>query len=307
VSRPTGAGCVCVDGRFFAPGEATVSVLDAGFLLGDGLFESLRATAGVPYLLDRHLLRLRSAAATLEFADLPSTDTLRAQVHETLRRARIADAYVRVTVTRGVGAVGLAAPPASAPTVVIAVLPAPARIPAEEGIAASLLEAHAGERPTVKSTSWQLAVLDRRRVQRLGAEEGIYVSSGDHALDGDHLLDGDHSLACDHVLEGVSSNVFAVVGERLLTPPASVCLPGITRARVLELASDAGVTALEAPLELDTLRRAEEIFVTNAVQGLRRVGTLAGAAVGRGTAEGVFTTLRDRYEQDRLGAALAAR
>jgi branched-subunit amino acid aminotransferase/4-amino-4-deoxychorismate lyase len=281
------SGCVCVDGRFCAPGEATVSVLDTGFLLGDGLFESLRATGGVPYLLDRHLLRLYSAAAALEFANMPAIDGLEEQVRETLRRSALADAYVRVTVTRGAGGVVLAAP-TGAPTVIVAALPAPARAPAEEGIEATLLERRREERVAAKSTSWQKAVVDRRRVEREGAGEGIYVT------------------ASGRVLEGVSSNVFAVVGDRLLTPPRGECLPGITRARLLELAPGAGVTALETAIELEQLMRAREVFVTNAVQGLRRVRALAGTAIGGQRAGGVFAALRRRYEEDRAAAVETA-
>jgi branched-subunit amino acid aminotransferase/4-amino-4-deoxychorismate lyase len=284
VSAPP--GCVCVDGRFSAPGEAVVSVLDAGFLLGDGIFESLRALHGVPYLLDRHLTRLYAAAEALELAEMPAVHVLEGQVHETLHRSALADAYVRITVTRGVGGVGLTAPP-SGPTVVVAALPAPTRVPAERGIDVALLERRRQERVATKSTSWQHAVLDRRRAERLGAEEGIYVS--DDA----------------RVLEGVSSNVFAVEGERLLTPAVRECFPGITRGRILELAHGAGVEVRETAIELARLMRAEEVFVTNAVQGLRRVRAVSGTAVGRGAAPASFDALRGLYEEDRAAVAAA--
>jgi branched-subunit amino acid aminotransferase/4-amino-4-deoxychorismate lyase len=283
-SAPT--GCVCVDGRFSAPAEAVVSALDAGFLLGDGIFESLRAAHGTPYLLDRHLKRLYSAAKALEFTGMPAVPALAEQVHETVRRSALADAYVRVTVTRGVGGVGLAAP-AGGPTVVVAALPAPARAPAERGIGVALLERRREQRAVAKSTSWQQAVLDRRRVERLGAEEGLYVT-------------GDA-----HVLEGVSSNVFAVADGRLLTPAGSECFPGITRGRILELAPGAGLQVREAPLELEELMRAEEVFVTNAVQGLRRVRAIADTAVGGQPGREPCDALRRLYEEDRVAAATA--
>jgi branched-subunit amino acid aminotransferase/4-amino-4-deoxychorismate lyase len=294
----TRAGCICVNGRLYPPERASVSALDAGFLLGDGLFESLRATGGVPYLLERHLRRLCAAAAELEFAGMPSLEALAAQVLRTVRRAALGDAYVRVTVTRGIGSQGLASP-AGPPTVVIAVLPAPPPAPPGRGLATELLWrgvrrgrpggphprlASPSRRAAAKSTSWQAAVLDRRRVEARGADEGLYVSSS------------------DRVLEGVSSNVFVIAGGRLLTPPAAACLPGITRARVLELARAQGVPVLEAPLPLDALMQAEEVFVTNAVHGPRVVASVAGTAVGRRSAKGLFQMLRRLYELDRTGA-----
>jgi branched-subunit amino acid aminotransferase/4-amino-4-deoxychorismate lyase len=201
-------------------------------------------------------------------------------VRLTLDRAALADAYVRVTVTRGRGATALA-PPVGPPTVVIAALPAPVRMSAEEGIAVTLLgppsEAHA----KAKSTSRQQAVLARRRVEERGAGEGLYVSQD------------------DHVLEGVSSNVFAVRDRRLLTPPPEHCMPGITRGRLLELAGDAGLATFEGRLELGALLGAEEVFVTNAVQGLRRVTAINGTQVGAASADGVFATLLSLYDSDR--------
>lgn len=262
-------GCICVDGRLLAPHEATVSALDAGFLLGDGLFESLRASGGVPYLLDRHLARLYGAARELEFACMPSHDALSELVHETLESAALEDAYVRVTVTRGRGVTALAAPNGP-PTVVIAALPAPPRPNRDGGIAAALIDAPCERALKAKSTSRQSAVLARRKAALAGAEEGIYVSER------------------GRVLEGSSANVFVVSGGRVLTPPVEDCLPGITRRRLIELAQDDGLDALEVPLSVEELLAADEVFVTNAVQGLRAIRTIDGQAVGIGGKGGVF-------------------
>lgn len=273
-------GCVCVNGILLEPGAASVSVFDAGFLLGDGLFESLRAVNGAPYLLDRHLGRLYAAAQECEFANMPSRETVAGQVRMALERSALQDAYVRVTVTRGVGGIGLA-PPSGPPTVVIAVLPAPVPPTAEAGIVVALLRA-TERRASAKSTSRQQTVLARRRVERLGAGEGLYVSE-----------DG-------HVLEGLASNLFVVHGRRLATPCTRECLPGITRARVLELARVVGIEVLEAPVEVDALMRAEEVFVTNAVQGLRAVRAVDRTPIRKASADGILRTLFGLYEQDRL-------
>ncbi|HEY2631572.1 MAG TPA: aminotransferase class IV [Solirubrobacteraceae bacterium] len=276
------AGCISVNGRLFAPHEATVSALDAGFLLGDGLFESLRATGGAPYLLDRHLARLLSAAREMEFENMPSAEELAEQVQRTLEQAALTDAYVRVTVTRGSGATALA-PPASGPTVVIAALHAPARV--SGGVEATLLGPPSERGATAKSTSRQQAVLARRRVEKRGAAEGLYVSQE------------------GYVLEGVSSNLFVVSGGRLLTPPAEHCLPGITRGRVLELAVQRGVEVAESPVEVDLLMGAEEVFVTNAVQGLRRLSAIDGTNIGVVGPDGVLVGLMALYDADRTAVA----
>lgn len=277
-------GCVCVDGRLLAPHEATVSALDTGFLLGDGLFESLRATGGAPYLLDRHLARLYAAARELEFADVPTPDALAERVRETLDRAALDDAYLRITITRGEVETALSAPSA-APTVVIAALPAPPRPAAGAGIAAALVGPPPQRGPKAKSTSRQPAVLARRRAERAGAQEGIYVS------------------ARGRVLEGTAANVFAVSDGRLLTPPAEDCLPGITRGRLIELARDAGLDVREAPVTVAELLGAEQAIATNAVQGLRAIEAIDGRRVGAGCEGVVFAKLLALYEADRAAAA----
>lgn len=267
-----------MDGRLLDPHEATVSALDAGFMLGDGLFESLRASGGVPYLLDRHLARLYAGADEVGFERMPPCELLTERVGATLARADLDDAYLRITVTRGRSGAP-PAPPSGSPTVVIAALPAPARHDPPKGIAVALVGPPPQHGPKAKSTSRQAAVLARRRGERAGAQESVYVS------------------ARGRVLEGTASNVFALSGARLLTPPAEDCLPGVTRGRVLELARGDGIEVVEAPLEVEALLKADEAFVTNAVQGLRAIERIDGrplAAKG-----GVFARLADLYELDR--------
>lgn len=293
------SGCISVNGRLFAPNQAKVSALDAGFLLGDGLFESLRAGGGCAYLLDRHLARLHDAARGLEFARMPSAEEMTEQVGKTLERAELQDAYLRITVTRGSGSVALSAPNGP-PTVVIAALPAPPRLDPNAGIAVALLGPPGERAPRAKSTSRQSAVLAKRRANRSGGEEGIYVSGR------------------GHVLEGTSSNVFATLDGALITPPAEDCLPGITRGRLIELAREEGLDVREAPLTHQHLLGADEAFVTNAVQGLRAVRSIDGHPVGVGAEGGlfaqeggvlaqqggVFAKLLALYEDDRAGIGL---
>ena len=171
---------------------------------------------------------------------MPSPDAIAEQVLRTLRRAALPDAYVRVTVTRGTGGVGLA-PPGGAPTVVVAALPARPLAPADSGIAAALLRERRGA--AGGGQEYELAAGRRGQAQRRrlrGRARALYVS------------------ASGNVLEGVASNVFAVIDDgRLLTPPVRHCLPGITRGRLLELARAHGLEVLEAPLPLDALMQAE--------------------------------------------------
>jgi len=264
-----------------APAEATVSVLDAGFLLGDGLFESLRATRGVPYLLDRHLARLTAEAHEIGFHGVPAPPALAELVYATLDRAALEDAYLRITVTRGRTPAPLE-PFIGPATIVIAALPAPEAIAAGRGVSVSPVGARSDRSAQAKSTSRQGAVLAKRDLPGVNVDEGIFVS--------------DDGL----VLEGISSNLFIVEDGVLLTPTTDCCLPGITRARVLELAAQAGIEFAETNLQLERVEIAREVFVTNAVQGVRAVAIFDARPLPTPEPGSIYRRLHDLYEADRL-------
>src|SRR5689334_8032918 len=97
------AGCMLVNGEPVAPGEAVVPALDHGVLYGDGLFETLRTYGGAPFRLEQHLARLEAGAAVLGIRGVPAAQELRRMTLEALSRSGLGEAYLRITVTRGVG------------------------------------------------------------------------------------------------------------------------------------------------------------------------------------------------------------
>jgi D-alanine transaminase len=116
-------------------------------------------------------------------------------------------------------------------------------------------------RPEHKSLSWQHAVVAQIAA---GDADGIYVNEN------------------SEITEGISSNVFAVFGSVLHTPPVDRGLPGVTREAVLAAAPAAGLECLEAPLTVDHFRAADEIMLSGAVAHVRAVVELDGAPVGDG-------------------------
>ena len=158
-------GCVYVNGTFVPPAQATVPAFDHGYLFGDGLFETLRTYGGVPFRLDEHLARLKEGLAELAIRGAPPARELRATVLETLGRARLPEAYLRITITRGVSSRGLDPTGCDTPTVLIAALPLRTYPPAHyaEGIAADVLWARPTQvhppprssRPAISTRWWR--------------------------------------------------------------------------------------------------------------------------------------------------------
>jgi branched-chain amino acid aminotransferase len=136
----------------------------------------------------------------------------------------------------------------------------------------------ARELPHVKAVSYLVAVTAKRRARELGADEAL-------------LTDGQ-----GHVLEGATSNVFAVVDGTLITPPtAAGLLAGVTRAVVLELADQLGVPSEERPLALEELLRADEAFLTSTTRELVALTEVDGRAIGTSSAGELLGRLRGAY------------
>jgi branched-subunit amino acid aminotransferase/4-amino-4-deoxychorismate lyase len=259
---------VWLNGRIVRGELAAVSVFDRGARDGGGLFETLRVYGGRPFAWERHMERLVLSAAELGFPVPPSPSRLRDAVGEVLEACALSDAVVRVTVTRGVaggrpvrtGAWVEAEPVGSR------LWPGARQRHPEDGgplggrAVLSQTPFTPGFLGRHKTTSRLALDLAREEGRALGADEVLLVSP-----------DGE-------VLEGAASNVFVVrSGGDIYTPPLSAnVLPGVTRATVLELCRPLGIIAHEAPVPLEMLRWASEVFVTNSVQELLPLREVAG-------------------------------
>src|SRR5215813_8151830 len=121
------AAMVNVNGRISDEHEAVISVFDHGFLYGEGIYETLRTYNGQPFLLDRHLRRLRNSGRMIAL-DIPATDSAIAdRFEQTVAAARLGtddhEAYIRILVTRGIGELSYDPQACPTPTVVVIVKP----------------------------------------------------------------------------------------------------------------------------------------------------------------------------------------
>lgn len=257
---------VWLDGRLVHAADAAVSVHDRGFTLGDGLFETMRAYGRRVFRLGAHLERLERGAARI---GLPLPPALAHAVQATLDANRLADAAVRLTVSRGAGAGGLAPGEHAAPTVVVTTrpyLPEPAWY--TRGLRAVVASGCIGEfRPSagLKQLGYLDHVLALREARAAGADDALLLDSA------------------GHLAEGAASNIFLVEDGALHTPPLSCgILAGITRATVLELAARRGLPVHEEPLAPERLAWAEEAFLTSSLREIVPLVAVDGAAVGGG-------------------------
>lgn len=255
--------------------EARISVIDRGFTLGDGLFETMRAYGGRIFRLRDHLERLARSAARI---GLPLPSGLAEAAHETVTANGIMEAAVRLTVSRGSAPAGLEWPETVKPTCVITARPAPARPAAVgAGTASGRLNEH-----SLTAGLKQLGYLNF-----IVALQEARTAGYDDAL----LLD-----TAGHLAEGASSNLFVVAGGVLRTPPLDCgVLPGITRAAVLEIAAGLDRPVSEESLDPAILETAEEAFLTSSLREVVPLVAVDGRMVGKGVAGPITRRIQELY------------
>lgn len=271
-----------VDGRLVSAGDATVSAYDVGFRNGEGVFETMRAYGAHPFRLDTHLERAVRGAGAIGFA--LDHGQLRTAVVTTvdanLAAMGGADSAVRLTASAG------RIDPASTfpgtrtgqPTVVVTSHPL---TPGPVGPATAVTVPVVRDLPEVKATSYLTAMHARRRARDSGADEALLTTP-----------DGT-------VLEGASSNLFAVIDGRLLTPDVGEgLLAGVTRGVVLEAAERIGVPATLATLTTAALADADEAFLTASTRGVVPLVAVDGTQIGDGAPGQITSRLRQAYADE---------
>jgi branched-chain amino acid aminotransferase len=242
---------VWVNGWLGDSDEATLSVFDHGFTVGDGVFETVKVVRGQPFALTRHLDRLSASARGLGLPE-PDDRFVREAVAETLEANELGElGRLRITYTGGVSPLG-SQRGTEGPTLVVAA--APMRPwPAFTAIATVPWRRNEHSPVTgLKTTSYAENVVMLAAAKARGCSEAVFANTA------------------GHLCEGTGSNVFLAVDGRLVTPPLSAgCLAGVTRALVLEWA---GADTEDVPL--DALSEADEVFLastTRDVQPVHRV------------------------------------
>ncbi|GAA0380116.1 4-amino-4-deoxychorismate lyase [Acrocarpospora corrugata] len=247
---------IWVNGDLLAPEQAVVSVFDHGLMVGDGVFETIKCMNGQSFALTRHLDRLALSAKRV---DLPEPDlaAIADGVRQCLEAApQWALGRIRVTYTSGPGPLGSDRGGDGTNTIIIVgeQKPFPA---AAEVVVVPWPRNERGALSGVKSTSYGDNAKALAYAKERGGGEAIF-----------------ENLA-GNLCEGTGSNIFLVIGGRLITPTlASGCLAGVTRALTLEWCG-----GVEEDISLSALYDAEEAFLTSTTRDVQPIGWVDGKAL----------------------------
>ncbi|MCU1428903.1 MAG: branched-chain amino acid aminotransferase/4-amino-4-deoxychorismate lyase [Actinomycetia bacterium] len=248
---------IWLDGALMPIGEARISPLDHGLVVGDGVFETLRVYDGVPFAWRRHYERLAVSAAGLGL-DIPASEVLRHAADAVLDANALREARVRVTVTGG------PAPPGSSrggavPTAFVVATAVDAPAARADVVVVPWSRNERGACAGLKTISYAENVRALAFAEARGAHEAMFLNTR------------------DELCEATGSNVFVVRDGVARTPPAtSGCLLGVTRALLIVASESCDVAVEEATLSLADLRDADEAFLSSTVREVQPIATVDG-------------------------------
>ncbi len=267
------AGLMVWMGEEIVPVEqATISVFDHALLYGDGVFEGIRIYRGKIFKEEEHIQRVFESARAIRLELPMSPERLSRAMYETMRANDVTgDGYIRLVVTRGVGALGISIRRTANPTVIIIVdkislYPLEVYERGLHCIVSSFARNHPNAlNPRIKSLNYLNNVLAKAEAHAAGADEAIMLG-----------LDG-------HVCECTGDNIFIVRRGELLTPGTwEGILEGVTRGVVMELAAKRGIPVRETSLVRHDLLVAEEAFATGTAAEIVPITEISKIPIGDG-------------------------
>jgi branched-chain amino acid aminotransferase len=263
---------ISVNGELLPRPEAKVSVLDAGFLLGDGVWESLRYHRGTFLFLDRHLDRLLHGAAALEMDVGRTREELVAELERTVRANDMdSGVHVRLIVSRGMKITPYQDPAAAASGATLVIIPewkeADAAL-AERGLHLVTVDVirppTSAQDPRLNSLSKHNCIAACIDARRKGGQEGIMLDPRGYVA------------TCN------STHFFVVRGGEVWTSTGEFCLDGITRRVVLELCDEHGIPSFERDFTVEDVHTADEAFVTGTFGGITPANRIDDVTFQRG-------------------------
>lgn len=265
------SGICWVNGEICLSAQASISVMDHGFLYGDGVFEGIRFYHHTPFLLAEHLERLAFSAQAIALALPWKQHDFEKIIMRLIERSGLESGYIRLIVTRGQGALGISPESCKRPSLVVIV--------DELSIASERMRQQGVKVVTVATRKAAMDVLDAR-VKSLNYLNAIMAKIEANLAQADEAI---LLNAQGYVAEGSVENIFVIRDDQLLTPPTTDgALAGMTRGLMIQLAKAAGITVHEVSLTRYDLYTAQGAFLTGTGAELIPIREIDGRSIGWG-------------------------
>lgn len=277
---------VSIDGRIVDKSKACIPVLDHGLLYGDGVFEGIRVYNRRIFRLEDHLRRLNTSATAIHLKLPGGVRRIREQLLKTTRAFGRDNAYIRLLVTRGDGALGIDTASCKRPRVIcivdqVQLYPLEKTQRGIDMVTASVRRPSADVLdPRVKSLNYLNNVMARIEAKRCGADEALLLNQ------------------TGMIAEASAANIFIVRNSALFTPPVTDgALPGITRKTVIELASSMALSVHERSLGRYDIFGADEVFLTGSGARITKVLSLDGQILGNPRSRPITKRLLNAFDE----------
>ncbi len=262
---------IYINSEIVSEENAKVSVLDHGYLYGDGVFEGIRAYNGRVFKLDEHIKRLYQSAKTIMLKIELTPAEMKEAILETIRANELKDAYIRVVISRGIGDLGLDPLKCKNSTLVIIASKISLYDPKfyEEGLKIKTVPTRRNGpemvNPRIKSLNYLNNIMARIEANLMNSPEAIMLNSE------------------GYVAECTGDNIFIVYDGELITPPITAgILRGIKREVAMQLAEELGLNVKEMLFTRHDLFNAEECFLTGTAAEVIPVVEVDGRQIGSG-------------------------
>ncbi|EGW22583.1 D-amino acid aminotransferase [Methylobacter tundripaludum] len=268
---------VYLNGQYLPLADAKVSVMDRGFLFGDGIYEVIPSYSGSLFHFQEHMERLENSLSSIRLAN-PHDRAQWLEILTPLLDTSL-DQYIYLQITRGIDSKrDHSFPENVTPTVFAMCSNIVPLANLDSGVKAISVDDSRWELCNVKATTLLANILLRQQAVEKGCAEAILVKDG-------------------YVTEGAASNIFAVIDGILITPPqGSEILPGITRDVILEIARKNNIPYSEDIISLDALKTASEIWLTSSTREIVPVVQLDNETIANGKPGPIWRIMNQLFQ-----------
>ena len=278
---------IYINGQFFPRTDAKVSVMDSGYLLGDGVWEGIRLYNNHLIHLEKHLERLYEGAETIQMDIGISKSEMKSAVEKTLKKNEmISDVHIRLIVSRGIKSTPYQHPKVTIGHPTIVIIPEYKKPSPElkfEGITlgtVSTIRNNLTQDPRVNSLSKHNCIAACIEADKMGVDEGL-------------MLDPDGYVSTCN-----STNFFMIKSNEVWTSNGQHCLNGVTRYSVIDICKRKQIPIKEKQFFVNEVHEADEVFVTGTFAGIIPVRSVDGNTIGNGTRGLLTEQLQTWYEID---------
>ena len=278
---------IYIDGQFFPRTDAKVSVMDSGYLLGDGVWEGIRLYNNHLIHLEKHLERLYEGAETIQMDIGISKSEMKSALEKTLKKNEmISDVHIRLIVSRGIKSTPYQHPKVTIGHPTIVIIPEYKKPSPElkiEGITLGTVRTirnNLTQDPRVNSLSKHNCIAACIEADKMGVDEGL-------------MLDPDGYVSTCN-----STNFFMIKSNEVWTSNGQHCLNGVTRHSVIDICKKKQIPIKEKQFSINEVHEADEVFVTGTFAGIIPVRSVDGNTIGNGIRGPLTEQLQTWYEID---------